>query len=402
MISQLRVCHVWDSEYPWDVRVEKVSSALTAVGGEVHIVARNRTGAPLHERLPEAEVHRIPPWGVLGRRLDAATSFPAFFNPRWIRAVTNTARATDANIILVRDLPLAPTALMVGRRLGIPVVMDMAENYPAMMRSLWETGVHRRTDWFVRNPRLVESVERYVLPRLDHVLVVVEESGMRLQEQGLAGTRLTVVGNTPPRTRLATTPPRRHHDGGPLEVIYLGLLEAPRGISNLIAAVARVREEGHAIRLTIIGSGREHEAFAEQARASLDEKSIRFLGRVPNADALALLEQADVGVVPHLANASWNSTIPNKLFDYMATGLAVLTSSAVPAARVVRETGSGLVYQDTSIEDLAAALVQLRDVELRANCGRRGRDAVAERFNWEIDSARMVDTLHRVVAGRRE
>src|SRR5690349_18855709 len=105
----LRICKVWDSEYPWDVRAEKVATALTEAGHEVHLVARNRDRRRMNERLSEAEVHRLKPWTFLGSRLDSATSFPAFFNPRWIRAILASARNTRADLILVRDLPLAPT-----------------------------------------------------------------------------------------------------------------------------------------------------------------------------------------------------------------------------------------------------------------------------------------------------
>ena len=78
----MRVCKIWDGDYPWDVRVEKVARSLTEAGHEVHLVARNRQRRPERERLSEAEVYRLKPWPLLGKRLDDATMFPAFFNPR--------------------------------------------------------------------------------------------------------------------------------------------------------------------------------------------------------------------------------------------------------------------------------------------------------------------------------
>lgn len=390
----LRICKIWDSEYPWDVRVEKIAHTLTAAGHDVHLVARNRDRRPQRERLPEADVHRLTPWRLLGERLDAATSFPAFFNPRWIRAILGTARAAKADLILVRDLPLAPCAIWAARRLGIPVILDMAENYPAMTRSMWETGAHGTFDWLLRNPRLVDAVERWALPRLDHILVVIEESRDRLVKLGVEDSRVTVVGNTPPLERLDRIPPRIHTDALPLELVYLGLLEAPRGIGTLIEGVARARHGGTAVNLTIIGSGREEADFRRQARATgLGPGVIRFLGRVANTEALRFLEDADVGVVPHRADESWHTTIPNKLFDYMAAGLAVLTSNAGPASRVVRETNAGVVYNDGDVDDLARAMALLTDPILRARYGRSGRDAIATRFNWETDSARLLKAV---------
>src|SRR5438105_3178921 len=48
---------IWDCEYPWDVRVEKVTDALLAAGHEVHLMCRNRTGLALHERIGALELH---------------------------------------------------------------------------------------------------------------------------------------------------------------------------------------------------------------------------------------------------------------------------------------------------------------------------------------------------------
>src|SRR5437762_416800 len=331
----MRICKIWDADYPWDVRVEKVARSLTEAGHEVHLVARNKQRRPLHEYLTEAEVHRLRPWRVLGRRVDAMTTFPAFFNPRWLAAILGTASSSRAEMLLVRDLPLAPTAIWVGKLLHIPVVLDMAENYPAMMRSLWEFGAHGPTDMLVRNPALVSAVERWVLPRVDHTLVVVEESRDRLRALGVSPERITVVCNTPSISRLRELTPKSHSENGQLELIYLGLLEAPRGIGVLIDAMARARKTGINARLTVLGDGRERQHFEERARGlGLDNEAVRFLGRVPYGDAVRLLQTADIGVVPHTANESWNTTIPNKLFDYMAGGLAVLTSNAKPAAQI--------------------------------------------------------------------
>lgn len=397
----MRICKIWDGDYPWDVRVEKVAHSLTEAGHEVHLVARNRQRRPTREDLVEAHVHRLPPWRVLGRRLDGMAMFPAFFNPRWFSTILRTARSTRADLMLVRDLPLAPTAIVVGRLLGIPVVLDMAENYPAMMRSLWEVGVRRPTDVLVRNPSFVAAVERWVLPRVQHTLVVVEESRDRLQGLGVGSDQTTVVCNTPSLSRLDELKPKIHVSGKRLELVYLGLLEAPRGIGVLIDAIARVQTMGIRAKLTVLGDGRERSNFEERAAAlGLNEESVSFLGRVPYNDALRMLQAADVGVVPHVANESWNTTIPNKLFDYMAGGLAVLTSDAKPAARIVRETGAGVVFHYDDVAACAAAISQLADSEFRARCGAEGRRAVAERYNWQLDAQRMRAAIEGVVAGR--
>lgn len=396
----MRICKVWDSDYPWDVRAAKVSRSLTAAGHEVHMVARNRARRATREELPEATIHRFRTL-PFGKAFNSASTFPAFFNPRWAAAIYRTAQREQADLILVRDLPLAPTAIASGRMLGIPVVLDMAENYPAMMQSLYDNNVQKPFDFLVRNPRAVRMIERWVLEHIDAVLVVVEESRDRLIALGYPADRIAVVCNTPPLERLSTTEQHRHA-ASRLHINYLGLLEAPRGLGVVIDAVARCVARNVPLHLTVIGSGRERERFERQAAAlGLGPDVIKFHGYVQNAEALRLVSQADVGIVPHQATESWNTTIPNKLFDYMAAGLAIITSDAKPAARIVKETGTGEVYHWGSPDELADAIERLQDPALRAACGDRGRAAIRDRYNWEADTARMLAALERAVAGAR-
>lgn len=380
------VLYVWDADYPWDVRTEKICRALTARGHDVHIAARNTRRRPEREVLPEGTVHRLAPFEALPASVAAVTGFPAFFNPRWRRLIRSAIRQSKARVVIVRDLPLCPAAISEARRAGIPVVLDMAENYPAMIRAIWDSGTHRAWDVLIRNPRLVELVERWCLPRVDRILAVVEESAARLVQLGVAPNRIALVSNTPSRSR-AEGSERTYRSLGPadaLEVVYLGLMELARGVGELLEAVALLVEKGTRVRVTLIGDGRDRARFEQQAHTlGLHGVHARFLGMVPNAEALVMVAEADVGVVPHRADEAWNTTIPNKLFDYMAAGLPVVSSDAVPCRRIVETTGAGIVYPSGNAAALARALEALKDPDQRRRCGSAGREAIRRTLHWE-------------------
>ena len=392
-----RVLYVWDSDYPWDVRTEKVCRALGEAGHPVAIAARNAAWRPIDEVLPEGRVLRMRPWRRVGPALDRRSTFPAFFNPRWISHLIDAARQHRADVIMVRDLPLAPTALWVARHLRVPVVFDMAENYPAMIRDIWRTGRARPLDVLIRNPSLIALVERYVLPRMDHVITVVQESSDRVEALGVPRQRITCVSNRPPASRLQQPPPKRPATSRPVRFTYLGLMEMPRGIVDVLEAVAALGREGTPIEVDLIGDGRDLARFQSRATGlGLAPPTVRFLGRMENRDALREVATADVGLVPHHADEAWNTTIPNKLFDYMAAGLPVITSDAVPAARVVRETGAGLVYRSQDAADLARCMRALVDPDRRAELGAAGRRAIATEHNWEADTSALLDVVRQL------
>lgn len=395
----MRIVYLWDADYPWDVRTEKVCAALTDAGHHVVIAARNRGWRAQTERLPEGTVRRMRPWRRIGRRMDGILSFPAFFSPRWTGLLADAVREADAELVIVRDLPLCPAAVRVARRFRIPVILDMAENYPAMLRETWEAGRRRPWDVLVRNPALAAAVERWCLPRVDRVIAVVAESAKRLVGLGVPAARIDVVSNTPPRMR-ALTITRDVRIGTPLSLVYVGLMEVPRGIRELLDAVAELRREGADVRLRLVGGGRDLEIFRAHAAAlGLDGDAVEFTGQVPHAQAMRAVAQADVGVVPHHADEAWNTTIPNKLFDYMAAGLPVVSSDAAPAARILAETGAGLVFRSGHVDSLAEAVRRMMNPAARLRMGRAGREAVRARYNWEADSAVLLHAVEAAVHG---
>jgi glycosyltransferase involved in cell wall biosynthesis len=389
------IVYVWDSEYPWDVRTEKVCRALAEAGHSVRITARNRKRRPAVEDLAEGRVMRMRPAASLPRTLDHALSFPAFFNPRWVRLIERAVMDVGADMIIVRDLPLCPTAVHVGRRFGIPVVLDMAENYPAMMRALWETDRHTLIDYVVRNPRATSWVERYSVKAVDHIITVVEESAERVHALGVPRAKLSVISNTPPRARVR--PRREHASRATTDVVYMGNLEVARGLLEAIEAVAILRDRGVSARLRIIGRGRDEALLrARAAELGLDASSVEFLGFIEShEEALGIVAASDVGLIPHRKCESWDTTIPNKLFDYMAAGIPTVSSNAAPCERIIEETGAGEIFVSGDAASLADAIVRASAPGRGRELGEAGQRAVLDRYNWEHDTGTLLGLLDR-------
>jgi glycosyltransferase involved in cell wall biosynthesis len=281
-----------------------------------------------------------------------------------------------------------------------PVVLDMAENYPAMMADIWTDRRAKPQDILVRNPRIVATVERRTLPHLAHVMTVVEESSRRVIQLGVPEERTSVVSNTPPISSVVALSPMRRPDE-PLRIVYLGLMEEHRGVGDLLAACRELTNAGVSFVLDMVGDGRD---YADIRRRASDLRLIGprvvFHGRLPHRDAITILRGGHVGVVPHHARQSWNTTIPNKLFDYMAAGLAVVSSDAAPAARIIAETGAGLLFRSGDASDLAAKLRQMLNPDDWDRHRKAGQNAVLSRYNWESDSRVLLDVVSRVVANR--
>ncbi len=393
---------IWDCEYPWDVRVEKVCSTLIEAGHTIHLVCRNRHDRPTEEIWNGVHIHRLPFWKMLSGQYDHWASFPAFVNPRWCSLIYRTFVRERVNIILCRDLPLAPVALVIGKMLRRPVVIDVAEHYPGLLRDLYSRHNFKFRNLLIRNPYLASVVERIALPAADRLLVVVEESAKRLERIGVDPARITVVSNTPPaveRIQIGSTEPARN--GGAMHMVYLGKIEYSRGLSVALQALQRMQSDGPPATLDVFGAGRQLELHRGEAERLGLNGTVRFHGSRPHMEALERLSSFDVGIIPHHATRHWNYTIQNKLFDYMGAGLPVLVSSMPPAARIVSQTGAGLVFQDRDVRSFADAVKRLCDPVVRERMGAAGRRAVAQKYSWEYDAQRLRVAIEDTVAHSR-
>lgn len=395
--KQRRVLHIWYGDYPWDVRVQKVILGLKQLGWIIDLTARNRKHLCLIESVDGATVYRLPRAPIVSASIDNLLSLPAFVNPRWISHIWRVARATKPDVMLVRDLPLAPAAVAIGRLLKIPVVFDMAENYPGFLRTLKETERARPLDILVRNPWLASHVERWVLRRIDAVVCVIDESASRVRTLGVPESKVAIVRNTPFGVAMEKPQPGKSSDA-PLLIAYLGLIDRHRGVHELVQAIAECRRLQWPVELLAIGDGAGYSDLKALAiELGVLDQGVKLLGRMENQQALGLVATADVGAIPHQPSDAWNTTIPNKLFDYMSLGLPVLTSDVVPVQRIVLEEGCGVCFRSGDVADLVNAIGRLRSEELRRRMGSAGVKAVQSKYNWTLDARRLDGVLNGVL-----
>lgn len=393
----MQILYIWDADYPWDVRVEKICRSLVDAGYEVHIASRNLKRNPTHEEDLGLHIHRMRTWKH--DRLNYACSFPAFFSPFWKRFFDFIITGYHIDLIIVRDLPMAIAGIWAGKRHGLPVVFDMAEDYVAMVRDIWKARKFQGFNLVVRNPYLAGIVERYALPRFDHVLVVVEEAMEIAMRAGASSENITIVGNTPqlPKKKSVSDksqalPKQLSQFKDHYLAVYTGGIQLGRGLQIVFEAIPELIKKNPVFVFVIIGAGYAVEQLKKMAREKGVDKFICWAGWVNHEELFRYLRAADVGIIPHLRSAHVDTTIPNKIFDYMACGLPVIASDAPPMQRIVEETGAGLVFKSGDSADLTQAVMQV--YSSHEKYGERGFDAVRKKYNWSIDEKKLLDVVN--------
>jgi len=389
------ILYVYDGDWPWRAtRVGKETRSLAAAGHRVVLISRNDRRQPRAEETPWMTVRRLP--YVRARSLNRIINFPFPVNPVWFFSILRAAADCSADCILVRDLPLALTALSVGRRLGIPVVYDMAEVYPEFLRDRVEFGRASLIDRVVKNAAAASFVERAVLRRADSVIVVSEESRERCLAMGVRPDRVIHVGNTPEDLEaidaVRRDPARDDPAFQDFVLLFVGLLMWDRGVADAVNALAAIRRVFPKTRLVVAGDGDER-ANVERLIAERGLQScVDLLGWREHESLPELYAKSDVGLLPFLPGRHVKITLANKLFDYMAAGLPIVASDLRPMRRVLEETKAGVLFTPGDSASLASTVVDLlRDGATRRRLAQNGRRAAAEKYNWREDEKRFLE-----------
>lgn len=168
--------------------------------------------------------------------------------------------------------------------------------------------------------------------------------------------------------------------------IYAGLHGLAQGLDALVH-VAAALPATIPLDIVMLGDGPEKRRLQDLAQ-TLGTRRVRFLNPMPHAEVPALLAAADIAVVP--LGTPLRGAVPSKLYEAMASGLAVVLVADGEAAGIVRQHEAGLVVSPGDVAGLAAALQRLTaEPELRARLGANGRAAAVRCY----DRARIGDAF---------
>lgn len=394
----MRIGMVLDRVFPPDIRVEKEVRALTAAGHSVFLLCYARSGpeAAQDVDVPGLTIWRLKRSGLLVRAWDSYRFARTFYRRRWALAINGFIKGQQIEALHVHDLPLLPTAHAVAVQYGVPVIADLHENYPTLAglwledAPWWQRAIlPEQTDW--------AAMERTLLPECARVIVVVKEAMERLTSGGwLDPDRVCTVMNTEDpehfaRDAGADQPPPDWTDR--FVILYTGGGGTHRGLETAVEAMARLGPEVASAHLAIVGvSGAQRDALVARATSLGVGDRVELHGWQPLGAIPGLIRAASVCLVPHERNYHTNTTIPHKLFQYMLAARPVIVSNCAPLERIVKETGSGLVFTAGNPDSLAEQIRTLyRDRALRERLAASGQAAAAGRYAWKHDAARLCD-----------
>lgn len=395
------ICMLLDHAFPPDLRVENEARSLAAAGYEVTILAMDpdpRAPEWLDEHIRIERVRLPKQLRNKMRGLAATVPIVDLVVGRLVRQL-HRERPIDA--LHAHDLYLFGAALRAGRKLAIPVVGDMHENWvEALKHYKWSTTAPGK--WVVNLDRW-QRAETDWSRQVDRLVVVIDEMAERLRTTGVREEGVVVVPNTISRSSFDAWPDRPAADmphGQPL-ILYTGGMDGHRGLEDPIRAMPRVLASLPDAQLVLVGDGAVRSDLESLSRELDVTDHVQFLGWKDQDQVRGYMLAADIGLIPHRKTVHTDHTIPHKLFHYMHAGLPCVVSDCRPLERIVHQEGCGQVYPSGDPEALADAVIAMAgSAEKRQTMAERGKRAVAARWNWESTVRPLIDLYDGLLPSR--
>ncbi len=384
--TAVRVVHTGTRHHALDTRIfQKECRSLAAYGYDVHLLIPD----PPHETLAGVHFHRA----IKTQRRGLCRSL--YLCLKSSLDTYRKARSLRADVYHLHETELIPIGLLLklgGAKIVYDVHEDAVPEALAMGRSLRQPI----RGWILATLRFVlEVLARLVF---DAFVCATPQIARKFPKQ-----RRVTVRNYPLLREFdnhETGALHRESNSHCQRVVYVGAITGNRGMREMIDAV-RLTPSKLRVQLVLAGGFSPGELQSEAERLPGWDR-VKYVGWLDRPSVAGELARSNIGLVVLHPEPTYLESLPIKLFEYMAAGLPVIASDFPLWREIVDGAQCGILVDPLDPAAIARAIEYLLEhPEQARQMGRRGRQAVEERYRWSREAKSLLGVYRRLtLAGR--
>lgn len=366
MAERIKVVHITTVHKRYDSRIfHKECVSLANLGFEVYLIVADGKGNETVNGI------KIIDSGYYKNRIKRL--FLSVHNAYYV------AKMINADIYHYHD----PDFLYAGKRLKNSknqVFFDSHEDFPALM--LQRDYIPK----ILRHPLylIAKTLEIYFTRRISGVVTVTEKIANKFKKYGIK--RIQIIKNYPIVSLTQT--PDFNKDINPPLACYVGGLTPIRGVREMIISCAKT-----GVKLLLAGPF-DSEDYYKEMQALPEWENVIYMNYIPHDELYdKVYSKSSLGLVLLQAAPNHTYSIPIKQFEYMQSGLPVVSTSAVKfCEEITNETGCGIVVDPLNIDEITKAIKTIiSDKELAKQMAEKGFNAVKDNYNWTSQEKLLVE-----------
>lgn len=184
-------------------------------------------------------------------------------------------------------------------------------------------------------------------------------------------------------------------------IIHVGSSMDWHGINDIIKSASLISFEYPDIVFVIVGGG-DITAYKTKVKESNLEDKFVFTGYINYKEIPSYLSAADIALAPYTSELNKESNralfaSPLKIFEYMASGKPLITTTIANLNNLVKNEENGIVIPADSPENIVSAIDKLlKNPYLRKKLGTNARREAIEKYSWQKHTDLLENALELV------
>lgn len=286
------------------------------------------------------------------------------------------------NLVLAHDYFTCGLAVEIGNRFSVPVSVDCHE---------YAIGQYAHdSHWLKWHQSVVQNLQDSLFSKVDSMTVVCEGIAKLIATDHVLRRPPSVVRSTP-----FYVPQPFRPTGEIITVLYHGEIFPSRALHIAVRSMRLWRPE-----FRFVIRGYSDPAYVIQLREIAAEVGVAdrldIQGPVPFDQIILTANKADVGYFVHIDTSPQRSfALPNKFFEYVMAGLALVVSNLPEMAKLVGEFDLGVLVSECDEECIARTINSLD----RASIDRMKHHSLeaAKILNWDVEKKVMMSSYQEIL-----
>jgi glycosyltransferase involved in cell wall biosynthesis len=295
--------------------------------------------------------------------------------------IVQTARQQRARVYHFHDPELVPAGVLLKLWTGKAVVYDVHEDYPTFIAI---------KHWIPRHLRKATAkafgiFEQVCCRFFDMVVAATDDIASNFRSH----PGLVTIKNYP-FLNAEGMPARTAMTEAPGDLIYIGMLALATGIPQIIEALSYIDDRTN-VQLKLAGRFAD-DGCQELVASARQAGRVEYLGFLDRETLMEELGKADIGLACLQPILPYVTSEPNKLFEYMRSGLPIIASDFDLWREIIEGAQCGIVVDPEDPRAIGQAISQLlADPALMQAMGINGQQAVRHTYNWESQKAKLLE-----------
>ncbi|MFK7973952.1 MAG: glycosyltransferase [Rickettsiaceae bacterium] len=278
------------------------------------------------------------------------------------------------SVFIAHDLPTLPAAFYAASKCNAKVVYDNHELYTEQEFSNLE-----KSKW--------KKLEQKYIKNCDSVITVNNLIAQELQTRYSLSDKVYVISNALPYRDVVNVQNKIFHQKFGLNdqdkvVLFQGGLSPNRNLEQLVQAMSCVRNP--LLHLVILGNGPLERLLEDLTIKYNITNKVHFHPAVKQEELIKYTSCADIGIIPYQAVCLNNYyCTPNKLFEFIAAEIPILSSNLPAIEEVLNKFKIGLATDLGSAAQISKMLDWLFENEqvlksYKKNVGKASKEVIWE------------------------